>query len=145
MHEKIMTILQDQIKKKIADKNLSVRSLELKAGLGIGTVQKILSGERIRPGSTTLSAISHALGCSVDSLLNGSDDQTSISKSHQHPWDSNLYLQSQKSVDDYLVKQNITLPAEKVIKIVWEVYTFALSRTPPSVDVLFVDWLFTHH
>lgn len=140
-----MSILQTQIKKKIEDKNLSVRSLELKAGLGIGTVQKIISGERTRPGASTLSAISQVLGCSVNELLNGdnSDSFSSISSKKQSPWNPDIYHKSQTVVDEYLVKHALNLSAEKVLEIIWEVYKYSLTKSPPSIDPSFVDWLFT--
>ncbi len=140
-----MTILQTQIKKRILDKNLSVRALETRAGVSFGVIQKILTGERKNPGAKTLSAISQALGCSIDDLLTGlhSEPPSSPDSKPQHPWNAQLYRDAQKSVEDYSTKQNRRFSAEKMVEIIWAVYTFSLSKNPPCVDPLFVDWLFT--
>ncbi len=141
-----MTILQLQLRKRLSEKNLSVRALEAKAGLSFGIVQKLMTGERKNPGAKILINLSQALECSVDELLTGNPSispSPSSSSKPQHPWNAQLYRDAQKSVEFSLEKQDLSLSAEKIVEIIWAIYTFSLSKTPPCIDPLFVDWLFT--
>ena len=138
------TFLQTQIKQRLEKNNLSIRGLEKKAGLSQNAVLNILAGRSKNPRTKVLSAIASIFGCSINDLLG--EDSESLSSSSEHkkpyPWNLNLYIQTCQVVDDYINKNNLMIPTEKIIKIVWEIYTFSLSQNPSTIDPKFCEWFF---
>ncbi|MBS0186234.1 MAG: helix-turn-helix transcriptional regulator [Proteobacteria bacterium] len=141
------SILQFQIKNRLAEKNLSVSALEKRAGLGTNSVRKILMGASKDPGIRVLRSVANILGCSVSELLGEKQEPYSPLASFHHqkksyPWDLTLYLQACKIVDSLIKRNELDLPAQRVTEIIWEVYTFSFSKTPPAIDMSFCEWLF---
>lgn len=140
------SILQYQLKTRLADKNLTVSALEKRAGLGTNSVRKILIGTSKDPGIRVLRAIANVLGCSVSELLGEKQEPFSpLSSFHQkksYVWDLTLYLQASKIVDGFIKRKELTLPALRVTEIIWEVYTFSFSKDTPAIDLNFCEWLF---
>ena len=136
------SFLQTQIKQRIEDKNLTIAALEKKAGLGHNAVRGILVGTVQNPGLKTLQAISEVLECSLNDLLDDKRESSSIVSKKSYEWDLDLFIQSCRVVDDYIKKNTLKFPTDKIIKIVWEIYTFSISQTPPKIDPKFCEWLF---
>ncbi|MBS0186397.1 MAG: helix-turn-helix transcriptional regulator [Proteobacteria bacterium] len=141
-----MTSLQDQLEKKLKEKNLSPRGLETKAHLGTGVVRNILLGKS-NPTFKTLEAIAHALECSVDDLISKETPEeilSSLLPKHIYPWNEEMYFQSFSTVKSYMHEHNLTLPAKKVVEIIWALYTLSLSKSLNYIDKDLCNWVFRH-
>ncbi len=62
-------LLADQLKKRMKEKNLSIREVERQADLKLNAVRNITRGIVKQPGAYTLKKIANVLDCTVDELL----------------------------------------------------------------------------
>ena len=136
------TSLQNQIRKRLESKNLTISALEKKAGLGQNAIRGILSGTVQNPGVNTLQAISRVLECSLNDLLEEEVESSPILPKKSYDWNLSLFIEACQVVDAYIKENNIKITPEKIIKITWEVYTFSISETPSKIDPKFCDWIF---
>ena len=140
-----MNSLQFQIKKRLEDKNLSARALEIQAGLSNGVVHNILSGKAKNPTIKTLDSISRILGCSPDDLFNKETPEEvfhSTIPKQTYDWNPDIFFQAYSVVKDYINNHNLPLPARKVFDIIWALYTLSLSKNSKTVDKDLCDWVF---
>ena len=138
--------LQTQIRQRMENKNLTVRGLEKKAGLGQNSVRSILEGISKNPRTKVLLAIADVLECSLTDLLEKENKNSSLSNPSpsslsSYKWDLDLYIQSCQTVNEYIDQHNMTLSTEKVIKAILDVYEFSFKSDPPEVDPKFCSWL----
>lgn len=62
------------------EQGLKSEELAIKAGVPIGTLNKILNGQTKNPSLETVFALAHALGCSVDDF----DDEDSTKRDNSY-------------------------------------------------------------
>lgn len=145
-----MSGLQSKLKDLIHDQRIGVAELERKAGLKVSAVRNILSGQSKNPSAETLLALSKALGCSMEDLMDAS--KLEITQNSPTPDAIRKY----PVVKDYALMHKTT---ETVIKLVEEnfrdknltvkdmaeffseVYLYSLKNSAPEVDLKFADWV----
>ena len=142
-----MSHLQNYIRKKLEEKNMSINALERIAGLKTNAVHKILKGASKNPKKETLLAIATTFECSVSDLIEGDDILSSISSddkisSEANPtWDPDLYLKIIETLTSIFSNKTVLPPTKKIHSLIWEIYLYSLSHEDRKVDPRFVEWL----
>ena len=144
-----MSHLQNYIRKKLEEKNMSINALERVAGLKANAVHNILKGASRNPKKETLAAIASTFECSVKDLTEGVDETEIISSSNTQtktsletnpPWDPSLYLKIIETLTTLLSDKAILPPTKKIHSLIWEIYLYSLSHEDRKVDPRFVEW-----
>ncbi|MBA3814382.1 MAG: helix-turn-helix transcriptional regulator [Alphaproteobacteria bacterium] len=144
-----MTISK-QLEVRMKAKNLSIMTVESKAGLKTHAVRNILRGKSKRPSAVNLQAIADVLDCSVKDLLGApealqEDSQTlSLEEVLQEKYTSydkaGLMPKVVKTVESLAQKQNKDLTVEQFLTSVREIYLHSLQKDPSKVDTDFAEW-----
>ncbi len=140
--------LAQQIEARMKVRNISIMSLENKAGLKPHAVRNILTGKSKRPSAVSLQAIADVLGCSVKDLLTTppvlqedtfclSMEEILKTKYYQRS-NQNLMSETVKVVESLLLHKDITV--EQFLVYLKEVYIRSLQKDPRKVDQEFATW-----
>lgn len=141
--------LQEQIQTRMEAKNLTVYSLEKKAGLNRSAVRNILQGFSKKPSADVLMSISEALDCTVDDLLGARSDNSIISNKikiiakirNVHAWNDRLYIDAVKTVSKCISDKESQLKSDQVIGLINETYKYSLDKGSDTIDQDFTKWL----
>lgn len=145
-----MSHLQNYIRKKLEEKNMSINALERVAGLKTNAVHNILKGASKNPKKETLLAIASTFECSVKDLTEGVDDievlsfptsQNTPSQEVNPSWDPDLYVQIIDILKPILAKRTAPPLTKKIHSLIWEIYLYSFSHEEKKVDPRFVEWL----
>ncbi|MDI9634217.1 helix-turn-helix transcriptional regulator [Geitlerinema splendidum] len=142
----MMTIAQ-QIDVRMKAKDLSIMSLEAKAGVKPHAVRNILTGKSKNPSAVNLQAIADVLGCSVKDLLTTptvlQEEETQPSLEElleaKHV-NSSLMEECVATIEDTLKKARKTLTNVQFLTCVREVYLHSLQKTSQKVNKEFAEW-----
>jgi transcriptional regulator with XRE-family HTH domain len=129
-------------------KNLTVYSLEKKAGLNRSAVRNILQGFSKKPSADVLMSIAEALDCTVNDLIDSRSDSSIVSNKiktviktrNSHPWNDKLYIEAIKIVSK-CINDKDTIKSEQVISLINETYKYSLDKGADSIDQDFTKWL----
>lgn len=137
-----MTALQYQLRHRMQNKGISANALEKKAGLKPSAVQNILQGRSKRPTALLLQAIAKELNCSMSDLL--ADTAIPIPQTSSKPkleWNSDLFVETIKVVEELLSQKNLIVNKEVVLKFADEIYRYCMEGALSHVDRHFATWL----
>lgn len=134
------TIMQANIKKQLAEKNMTAAELERRTGIPHAVIN-ILHGRSKNPSIRTAQAIAKELGCSVEELLQETPGIIEIAQQQEQPWDAELYKQVANIVCECIEKSQLKPAAMLVSKAITEVYIYTLGGPQKIVDRRFVQWL----
>ena len=148
-----MELIISRIQEKIAEKDLSVHSLEKQAGLKRGVLQNVLYGRSKNPGIEIIRALAETLECTVSDLIGENkpsfasrpeaQKQPSSSSEPFISWNADLYKKCFDKVDKITKKEGMTLSNAKTLDFVNEVYQYTIEQERPTPDDYFIKWLLT--
>ena len=135
------SLLQTRIREKIESANLTTASLERKAKLPMGTVQKILAGNTKNPSIETVWAIARVFQCRIDYLINENETQDGDIFGEKIPFIPNLYSDCAAFVSQYFTSNNVQISLGEAFSVIKEIYTYSLDRPDASIDKRFASWI----
>ncbi len=147
--------LQEQIKTRVKDKELTIAELERQSGLKVGAVLNIMNGRSANPGIEFVAAIAKTLNCSVDELIKSTTSASRLQQTtelnedtHNNKpvaWNAELYKDCTNKVEDYLKSKNLkpdSMPdSEKILIFIRDAYLYALEGDETKADPRFIKWL----
>ncbi|HUX78547.1 MAG TPA: helix-turn-helix transcriptional regulator [Alphaproteobacteria bacterium] len=142
-----MTAIAKQIDARMKAHNLSIMTLETKAGVKPHAVRNILTGKSKSPSAVNLQAIADVLGCSVKDLLT---TPTVLQEEETHPSledllqekhaNSPLMRDCVTTIENALQKAQKTITTGQFLTSVREVYLHSLQKNPQKVNNDFAEW-----
>jgi transcriptional regulator with XRE-family HTH domain len=142
-----MTPIAQQIDVRMKAKDLSIMSLETKAGVKPHAVRNILTGKSKNPSAVNLQAIADVLRCSVKDLLTA---PTLLEEEVTHPSLEDLLQEKYANlslmgdciaaIEETLKNKHKTVTNAQFLTSVREVYLHSLQKTPPKVNKEFAEW-----
>jgi transcriptional regulator with XRE-family HTH domain len=131
----------DQIKERIEcllkSQFLTIKDLEVKAGLKEKTVWYFLRGKTQVPKIDTLVAISKALNCSLEEIVFGKKDVITLSsKKSKLLFDSSL-----KRIMNFLKGCDVEASTDEIFKSSIELYMYCLESDLSEIDEKFAEYL----
>lgn len=142
-----MTAIAQQIDARMKAHDLSIMSLETKAGVKPHAVRNILTGKSKNPSAVNLQAIADVLGCSVKDLL---ETPAVLQKEEENPSLENLleskYAHSSlmgdcvTAIEQSLQKAHKTVTNAQFLTCVRELYLHSLQKHPQKVNEEFAEW-----
>jgi len=138
--------IQNNIKKQLSLKGMSVRDLERRSGLKYSVVQNILHGRSKNPTIKVIQRIARELDCTIEDLIDNSE--LNISRSgittnpelNDIPWNGQLWIDSSIVVQKILAEKELTPSKEKAILCIQEVYNYSFG-TSDKADSRFATWV----
>lgn len=137
--------LQRKIQNYLDTTGLSVAALERQAGLKTNVARNILRGQSKKPTAVTLQAIANVMGCTVQDLLGV--------KKEFHKADGAMRFDDSPTVENpELLKKVLDcilkisrdnshhLSIHQTAIILEEIYSYSIKRSPPNIDMVFVEW-----
>jgi transcriptional regulator with XRE-family HTH domain len=139
------SFLQRRIKNYLDATGLSVSALERQAGLKINVARNILRGQSKKPSAETLQAIAGVMECSVQDLLGVKKE--SFASDIRPPDDGSPLLDHPELLNEalqctlrILQEKGHNVTVKQALSIAEEVYGYAMKKSPPHVEVDFVEW-----
>jgi len=135
------TILQANIREKLSQKGITVKQLEIRAGIKPSAVQNILIGRSKNPGIETIYALSKELGCTIEELLSSPSNR--LHDTTNLPWNETILIKCIQSVSNFIEKNNINPPnLESVWTCIKEIYAYSLKENANNtIDEKFAEWI----
>jgi len=134
-------------------KNLSISTLERRAGLSTHSIRNILNGKVKKLNLDTLRAVATVLECSLVDLINtlpSSSDRIihpiTLKRRSQILLDNHkLMLKCCKIVSQLILNKDHVLSVYSYLDVVESVYFYALSEEPQKLDSKFAKWVVDMH
>jgi len=139
-YKTMTTIMQANIKKQLAEKNMTAAELERRTGIPHAVIN-ILHGRSKNPSIRTAQAIAKELGCSVEELLQENPGIINSNQENQQPWNAELYKQVANTVCECIEELQLKPAPVLVSKAITEVYNYTLGGPQKIIDHRFVQWL----
>lgn len=140
--------LKEEIIKRMEMRNLSIATLERKAGLSIHSVRNILNGRVRKPKADTLQAVANALGCSFSDLFgNSSESFGHLRKGEIKIKNNSLLTECELMKNCFKIVLNIikdeknTICLDDCLDIVKAIYSYSLRCESKQIDLKFVNWI----
>lgn len=149
--KKYIENIQEQVQSCTENKDVSTRELERQAGLKRGSIQNILDGKSSNPRIEIVMAIAEALNCTVDELLNKSASRSANNQAEEEnsnktiAWNSALYRDCIKEVENYLQVKNRNLSDEQILYLIKEAYTYSIQGESDKADLRFIKWFIDNY
>ncbi len=134
-----MSKVAQLIRFKIKEKGISTHALEKLAGLKPSSIHNILQGKSKNPTLHTLQAISLALECPLDELV----DQKPLVKASSQPWHAALFTQATELANTIFTEKKLTPTKKQAMNYIEEIYNYALLSKTMKADKTFAEWLIT--
>lgn len=131
--------IQQNIKKQLAQKNMTAAELERRTGIPHAVVN-IIHGRSKNPSLRTAQAIAQELGCTVEELFAEQPAQQSQALGNGG-FDINLYKKACNAVCTEIQKSNLQPRPEQVAACLTETYNYAFGSQTQTIDQRFVAWL----
>jgi transcriptional regulator with XRE-family HTH domain len=149
------SLLQQRLKKRMADMGISVHALEKQAGLKRSAVQNILQGRSKNPSAKILQAVSKILGCDINDLLtrndvvlsdsiqfaNTSTQTLDNSSDNDAIFNADLYLEAITTAKALFAEFGLTPSLSQAVNYIQEIYLYAISSQSTTIDKNFAAWL----
>lgn len=132
--------LSARLKQKMQEHNISAHALEKQAGLKSSAVHNILYGRSKNPSVNLIQTIAETLNCTLADLL-GEDSLPSSETNIE--WKSELYIECLETVSHILKSKKMSVPRQKIINYVDEVYLYSLKSEQKKSDQYFAEWIIT--
>ena len=136
-----MKNLQTKISNLMSQRKMSFADIEKETGLNRNTVYSIVSGASKNPGVNALQLIAKALGVSLATILIEEEDIQPNPLSHNQ---LKAFSEATTATINTIIEKNLTLPIDKLILIIKEIYQYSIKADPPNIDPRFIDWLLEH-
>ena len=142
--------LQQQIRDRMEERNLSIYALEKKAGLNRSAVRNILQGFSKNPSVEILSAIALALDCTLNELVDPGKvvktseritARTSAKNKESVMWNESLYLDTAKVISKIAEEKGLSLNLDQINTFILEGYKYSIDKNSKSADKDFCKWL----
>ncbi len=140
--------IADQLRKRLKEKNLSIREAERQADLKMNAVRNIIRGVVKQPTAHTLKMVANVLNCSVDDLLQ-TDDPTDFSPVHKKDTglslplkDYDLLERSVHTVIHMAKKRECELSIGQALNLIRSIYSYSSKKPQKTIEMDFVEWLF---
>ncbi len=137
--------LQRKIQNYLDSTGLSVAALERQAGLKTNTARNILRGQSKRPTAVTLQAIADVMDCTVQDLLGV--------RKEFHKTDGAMKFDDSPTIEDPELLKNVLdcilkisndnnyqLSIHQTAIVLEEIYSYTIQKSPPNIDMVFVEW-----
>lgn len=132
-----MDKIKERIEYLLKTQFLTIKDLEVKAGLNEKTVWYFLRGKTQAPKIDTLVAISKALNCSLDELVFGKKDKIELESIKSIV----LFQDSFNHVMEFLKVNNVFPFVDDVLDSALELYSYCITVEAEKVDDKFADYL----
>lgn len=132
-------ILLKNIQSHIDQKCLSVSAVERMAGLKKNAVYNILKGISKKPSLETIQAISIALGCSINDLIE--EREASMNDASEILEDPSFFVESAKLITLVLSEKDKAVPLEVFCSMAQELYLFSFKKKLQNPDRDFAEWI----
>jgi len=141
--KKNMVDLATRLRNLMKEKNISINQLERTPGVKTSSVQNIIYGRSRNPGVKTLRAITDALGCEVEDLLNPEDINAppKLTPTDTDNFNWSLYLDVLKAMEIYSEELEITLSKDKGLLIADEIYQYSQQTGRTQADMNYAKWI----
>lgn len=136
-----------QISARMKAKDISLSTIERKAGLKTHTVQNILRGKSKKPSAEIVQAIADVLGCTVKDLLNKQEtfqeNETSestkeiLNSTYDYP---ELLLETMQWINNRMQQEENKFTVKQVLTCIEEIYLHSLQKDATKVDQKFAEW-----
>ncbi len=145
---KMGPLIAKQIDLRMKAQNISISTLEKKAGGWPHAVRNILTGKSKSPSAVNLQAIADALGCTVKDLLETPEALQEHSccelldeiLKKKHDAKTELMPETARVIHDLLQKSNKDITVEQFLIYIRELYLHSLQKNPNKVDLKFAEW-----
>lgn len=151
--------MHTSIKRKIDEfllkNNMTLRALEIKAGVKPLLFRNLLNGRSKNPSLSTLLALSKYIGCTVDELLEDevinekffstNQPQKPSEAQDSTPTNFSLLKECFSALVAELANKNQTIPVKKVCLYLEEIYQFSLKKNLSKPDYDFMDWIISNY
>ena len=140
--------IADQLRKRLKEKNLSIREAERRADLKMNAVRNIIRGVVKQPNAQTLKTIANVLECSVDDLLQTEDSAFSPLILEKETGltapldDFDLFERASGVVIRITKEKGYKLSVGQVLNLIRGIYSFSSKKKKKTIDMDFVEWLF---
>ncbi|NCP62708.1 MAG: helix-turn-helix transcriptional regulator [Alphaproteobacteria bacterium] len=132
-------ILLKNIQSHINYKSLSVSAVERMAGLKKNAVYNILKGISKKPSLETIQAISVALDCSINDLIE--DKGVDISHASAILEDPSFFIESAKMITIILKESGKKVSLDIFCSMAQELYLFSFKKKLQTPDRDFAEWI----
>jgi transcriptional regulator with XRE-family HTH domain len=130
-----MLIKLDKIKELIELSDLTVASVERKAGIKRNSLQSVLYGRSKSPKINLLQSVASVLDCDIEEIA----ELPFKLKKIDLPWAKELFIKIVEEVDIILTKNNVATDYSFVADIILESYKYSVKNNY-KVDIQFINW-----
>ena len=134
-----MSFIASNLKSILKKKDLSAHALEKLAGLKTSAIHNILQGKSKNPTMHTLLAISKALNCSIEQLINHTE--IIVGSNHSDLWHGALYASATLLVNKLLHERQLQVTKQEALSFIDEVYLYSLQSQKTEADKDFALWM----
>ena len=136
------SIREEVVKRKLEEKNLTVRDIERMAGVKRGVFYNIVRGNVSNPTITSAVSLAEILECSIQELL-GQEAETPPAPAQQHPWNDELFISATQTAAKQIKAKGLHLTLQEALYYIQEIYTYSIKNPKSkSADANFAEWLF---
>lgn len=132
--------LARKIKELAHQKHLSIMALEREAGLKLGSVRNIVSGQSKKPSAELVYAISKALGCSVGQLIGDEQEEKNVLADIEFE-NEELFKRTFLFSIDFFQEKNVTLSSRLLFDSIQNIYVYLNESNNGEFDEKFADWV----
>ena len=140
----LVDTIKEQILQRSKELNLSIASLEKKAGLPLNSLRNLTDGGSQNPGVKSLVAIAQALGCGIDDLLDRqlvSKREISVKAAGKNKLISELFNETVATLNACIKQSKVEISFEQFIELLRKSYIYALHKNAQKVCVGFIEGL----
>ena len=140
MTDTLIQEIQHNLRRKMAEKGLTVSAVERQAGIRTSSLQNIAQGRSKNPSVTLLQQAAGVLECTVSELLGESTHTLSLTPYLKGPWKQDLYIEVATAVFKRCQASGMALSKKTLLTTVEQVYTYTIQYKKSKVDLDFLDW-----
>lgn len=140
-----MTLLKiEQLKDKIYKTGLSIAATERKAGLKRNYIQNLLYGKSKNATKEAISAISKALGCKPNEIIENYQMEWNTPESRTE-WNELLTIDIIKKISIEINEKEISVTFEEILSILQDAYFYCINTKEQKIDENFITWAINKH
>ena len=135
--------IKKNVRKHVRENNLSVSSLESKAGIKRSSLQSILDDRTKNPGLDIITKLSETLRCSIDDLISNDINYNNLDTSNPEKFVSKeLVSEAIKYVLGFLSQlEKEEIHIDKLLYAIKEICDYSIEQKINSIDVQFSLWV----
>lgn len=126
--------LEEEIKKRIAKKNINISKFERDNNIKPHSVRNLLYGKSKNPSVQLLYTIATALECTIENLIEKTDNTDQ---------DINLikFLKITEEIVKNLIDKSENIKLERMFLLIREIYSYSKDKQSNEIDLPFINWL----